>query len=314
MNRLLKRAAAHPLAPSAIIWRGLARSKGLQLRRNGPFFDLERDGLVLRIRASHAIYIRTMIYNFDHYASSVVPVRSADKHIVDMSGPRYHRLVGFGDVPFLFPSHTEPYETTREYLEFADLKEGEIVLDVGAYSGVTSIIFAQLVGTKGHVYAFEADETNYECAKVNVTMAAKVLGLNNITLVNKAMWSHNDGIVFSSEGAMGSSAVEITGGGRGQETLVPSTTLQSFLDEAGLRKVDFIKVDIEGGEVALLQTSAATMKNLGAKLIIEPHHINGKLDTQDCCALLKSAGYSVRVRDKVPGSEALIEAIPASHR
>jgi hypothetical protein len=69
-------------------------------------------------------------------------------------------------------------------------------------------------------------------------------------------------------------------------------------------------VDIEGGEVALLQTSSATMKNLGAKLIIEPHHVNGKLDTQDCCALLISADYSVRVRDKVPGSEALIEAIP----
>ncbi len=54
------------------------------------------------------------------------------------------------------------------------LKGGEIVVDIGAYAGVTSIIFAQLVGPTGHVYAFEADETNYECARINIEMAEKV--------------------------------------------------------------------------------------------------------------------------------------------
>ena len=109
---------------------------------------------------------------------------------------------------------------------------------------------------------------------------------------------------------MGSSAVEITGRGRGRETFVSSMTLQNFVNETGLRNVDFIKVDIEGGEVALLQSSAKTMKTLRAKLIIEPHKIHGQLDTPDCCALLTSVGYAVRVRDKSPGSEALIEAVP----
>jgi hypothetical protein len=75
-----------------------------------------------------------MIETFDYYMNSVVPIRSGSRQIVDMSGPRYHRLIGFGDIPFLFPSHTEPYETTREYLEFAGLKEGNTVLDIGAHT------------------------------------------------------------------------------------------------------------------------------------------------------------------------------------
>src|SRR5207302_1853328 len=179
----------------------------------------------------HAIYIPHMIESFDYYINSVVPVREGGKQIVDMSGPRYHRLIGYGDIPFLFPSQTEPYETTREYFEFAGLTEGQTVLDIGAYWGVTSIIFAQLFGPRGQVFAFEADERNCECAKVY-------------------------------------------------------------------------------RELAELRSSASALRDLGAKMIIEPHWVEGKLVTGALCDLLKSAGYAVRVRDKTAGSEALIEAVP----
>jgi hypothetical protein len=109
---------------------------------------------------------------------------------------------------------------------------------------------------------------------------------------------------------MGSSAVAITGGGRGDEVTVPSTTLESFLFETRLKRVDFMKVDIEGGETELLKNSAILMKSVDAKLIIEPHRVNGKLNTEECRRLLESAGYAVHVRDKVEASEPLIEARP----
>ena len=294
-----------------MVWSKQARGAGLTLRASDFYFDLVRDGKVLRIRSGHAIYIPHMIESFDYYINSVVPVRDGGVQIVDMSGPRYHRLIGYGDIPFLFPSQTEPYETTREYLEFADLKEGQTVLDIGAYSGVTSIIFAQLIGPTGHVYAFEPDETNYECAKINLEMAAKVMGVRNITLLKKAVWSHGDGLLFSTEGSMGSSAVEITGGGRGKEQKVDTITIEQFCRQQNLTHVDFIKIDIEGAELQVLTSSAPTLKSLNVKLIIEPHFVGGKLVTGALCDLLKSAGYAVHVRDKTAGSEALIEAVPA---
>jgi FkbM family methyltransferase len=226
-----------------------------------------------------------------------------------MSGPRYHRLRGYADIPFLFPSHTEPYSTTAEYLDFAGLGEGQIVLDIGAYSGVTSIIFAGLVGARGHVYAFEADRMNYECAQQNVEMAKRWMGLGNITLMNQAVWSHSDGVMFSNEGAMGSSAVEITGGGRGPETKTPSITLEELFQQHGLTHVDFIKVDIEGGEIELLSSSVQLLARTKPKLIVEPHWVGGVLSTERCTGLLESAGYSVRIREKVGESEPLIEAV-----
>jgi FkbM family methyltransferase len=315
-QRLIKN-VLRPLVPKSVLQirqqsalKQYAAQNRLNLVRRDLFFDLERGDKVLRIRKAHSVYMRHMIENFDYYFGSVIPLQMNGRLLVDMSGPRYHKLKGFGDIPFLFPSHTEPYLTTAEYLDFAALQGGETVLDIGAYSGVTSIIFAQLVGPNGHVFAFEADDTNCECAQINIEMAARVLGVTNITLLHKAIWSHGNGLLFSHEGAMGSSAVTITHGGRGTERTVPSIRLDEFVAERGLKHVDFVKVDIEGCEVEVLEASAGSLKDIGARLIVEPHFVDGAMSTERCRTLLEAAGYKASVRSKVGESEPLIEAIP----
>ena len=306
-----------PLLPKSIfsfLWirarKKAASRAGMKLVTCDVFFDLIRGDTVLRTRNAHTIYLQHMIENFDYYVDSVEPIHVDGMTLVDMSGPRYHRLRGFADIPFLFPSQTEPYGTTAEYLNFANLKEGDIVLDIGAYAGVTSIIFAQLVGPSGHVYAFEADGLNYECARENIQMAARVMGIENITLLRKAVWSHGSGVLFSNEGTMGSSAVAITGGERGLNQVVESVRLQDFFAESRLSRADFVKMDIEGSEVEVLGASASFLNRMKARLIVEPHVVKGEVCTEECRRTLESAGYRVRVRDKVGESEPLIEAVP----
>jgi FkbM family methyltransferase len=308
---------AKPLVPPSFLARRqfsaiqrLASCEGISLADRGPFFELIKEDKVLRIRKSHDFYLQHMIENFEYFTDSVIPIRVDGINLVDMSGPRYHRLKGFGQIPFLFPSQTEPYSTTEEYLDFAALQPGETVLDIGAYAGITSIIFAQLVGPAGHVYAFEADATNFECAQINIAMAAEVMGLTNISLMRKAVWSHSQGLLFSNEGAMGSSAVSITGGKRGLEQTVPCTYLKDFFLENGLARADFIKIDIEGGEVEVLKSSAPFLKSVQARLIVEPHFVDGSLSTERCRGYLEAAGFRVNVRGKIGESEPLIEATP----
>jgi FkbM family methyltransferase len=305
-----------PIIPQSLVRAVLPRvmqkkagKYGVTLVIRDRFLDLEKGNKTLRLSRAHAVYLSDMIENFDFYVDSVIPV-DGDKVLVDMSAPGYHRLKGFGDVSFMFPSLTEPYATTEQYLEFAKLKEGDVVIDVGAYAGVTSIIFAQLVGPSGHVYAFEADEANYACAKTNIEMAEKKMGLRNITLIRKAIWSHNNGLLFSHEGAMGSGAAE-TVRRRAVQTVVPSITLAQFLKEQGLKDVDFIKVDIEGGEVALLESSQEFLKSSKVRMIIEPHIVKGRLNADRCCQLLESAGHSAYIREQIGAAVPLIEAVKA---
>ena len=109
---------------------------------------------------------------------------------------------------------------------------------------------------------------------------------------------------------MGSSAVSITGGNRGIERVVPSIVLQDFFAARELDHADFVKMDIEGGEVEVLGASASFLMGMNARLIVEPHFVDGAMSTDRCCRLLQSAGYKVKVRKKVGESEPLIEAVP----
>jgi FkbM family methyltransferase len=249
-----------------------------------------------------------MVAYFDYYYGSV----QADGNVVDFSGPRRHRLIGFDDFPVLFPSIPEPYTTLKQYLDFASLRPGAVVLDLGAYAGVTSVVFAREVGPTGEVFAFEPDAGNFQAATENVN-TARSFGYPLVTLINEAVWRHNDGLDFSAEGAMGSSAASIAGVGRGSIVRVPTTTLARFFRERRLSRIDFIKMDIEGAEVEALDSSRELLRQTRPKLMIEPHVVAEVLTTKRCCRILREiGGYEVRVVDQLGVSIPLIEATPVA--
>jgi FkbM family methyltransferase len=288
----------------------MARRYGLTLSFHQDFSDLIRGAKVLRIAANHAIYLPHMIESFDYYFDSVVPIQLDKNLVVDLSGPRYHRLIGFDAFPVMFPSHSEPYVTTAQYLDFANLQEGDVVFDIGAYAAITSIIFARLVGKTGSVFAFEADRQNLLCAHENLRLAAQWLDIANVSLVETAVWSHGEGIEFSNEGTMGSSAVSVVGRGRGDVSRVPSTTIADFCASRRIEKVDFVKIDVEGAEIEVLKPSKEILSRFKPRVIIEPHYVGGASSIERCREMLTSYGYSVRLVNQFGSTTPLIAASP----
>jgi hypothetical protein len=108
--------------------------------------DITKGINTIRVSRTHAVYLQDIINSFDYYFSAVIPFQHLGRNIVDYSTPRYHDVVGFKAFPILFPSFSEPLITATQYMDFASLSEGMTVLDLGAYSGFTSIIFSQAVG------------------------------------------------------------------------------------------------------------------------------------------------------------------------
>lgn len=244
--------------------------------------EVTKGGKKIIVSTRHMIYIRDIVMQFDYYFNSVMPV----DNVVDYSTPHAHKVEGFDLFPVVFPSFSEPILTTGQYTDFANLKPGDVVIDLGAYSGLTSIVFAEKVGHDGLVIAVEADEDNYKCADVNINRYHQEAG-NKIDLLYGAVWSHNNGIDFSCEMNMGSSAVDIVGG-RGRVVKVPSYTLSDIAK--GLDKVDFIKMDIEGAEVEAVK-DAAFFSKYNPKMIIETH---GKGTDQAVINALTKYGYTVK--------------------
>jgi FkbM family methyltransferase len=286
----------------------LSASKGIQLVEKDEFIDFASKDRLIRISKRHSIYSKDIIYWFDYYFSAVAPISCFGLNMVDYSTPRYHDVIGYDRHPIYFSSFSEPLATTNQYLGFADLKPGEVAIDLGSYSGLTSIIFKDLVGTAGTVIAIDADIDNIITTRKNLDNYSRSTG-NNVDILHGAVWIHNRGLEFSSEGNMGASACDIVGF-RGKVSKVPSYRLIDVATKYNLKKVDFIKCDIEGGESVIFE-DAEFFKEFRPRVIIESHAIKKVETTEKCISDMRKHGYECKTVPLIGGSRfPLIECYP----
>lgn len=254
---------------------------------------------VIRIDRTHAIYISNVIECFDYYSSSVrgekYYLNGQHYSLYDFSVPKAHKVYGFDDFPVNFPSFPETYVTGKQYLEFADLKSGATVLDLGAYSAFATILFAKTVGAQGHVVALEPDPQNYAIAASNVAAYEATSGLHNIELVQGAVTGTGGTLSLSSEGNLGSAATRFVGAHRGNVVRVEAFTLTQLAERHRLASVDFIKMDIEGAEEEVIANAREFFVRFRPKLIIEPHQVNGVRSDDAVIRLLTAYGYSCEI-------------------
>lgn len=308
IKRLVPHFAVNAIYP--VLMGSVAKQAGLKLRASGDHFDISRGERIVRIAKRHTVYLQDAIRYFDYYFSAVNPEPEGSTLVVDYSQPRLHEVVGFGRFPVFFPSLAEPIQTTEQYLEFANLSEGMAVIDLGAYSGLTSILFAERVGDTGTVVAVEPDATNQEAVATNLAAYKEATG-RSIHSLKGAAWSDSNGLDFSAEGNMGSSALAIVGGNR-TTTLnrVPTFTLSQIADLCGLRRVDFIKCDIEGAETEVFK-DAGFFARFKPRIIVETHVVKGVGTAEACSAVLARYGYRAKMIEQHGVGLPLVEFTPA---
>jgi FkbM family methyltransferase len=264
---------------------------GLRIKDDGVQYHIIRQKNEIRISTKHEIYLNDIVENFEFYFSGVKPFTLGDINVVDFSTPRWHWVTGFDPFPILFPSFAEPIVTTKQYIEFADFKTDAVVIDLGAYSGLTSILFDMAIPSgEGRVIAIEADSHNLIACQENFSLYQNLKN-RKIELIHAAIWKDNEGVSFSSEGNMGSSTVSIVGSMRGENITVPSYTLDSLAEKFCLSRVDFIKCDIEGGETEIFDIPEFFDK-FSPKILIECHIINGSSTVRKCQEVLSKFGYA----------------------
>jgi FkbM family methyltransferase len=166
------------------------------------------------------------------------------------------------DEDFLDLSVYGVYEPGITALVKREVKEGDVVLDLGANVGYYTLLFAKLVGETGKVFAFEPDPRFFSLLKKNV----EINGYKNVILEQKAVTNRTGMMrLFLEEGTY---TVHESEGGR-ESIEVESVSLDDYFS-LFQKGIDFIKMDIEGSEgYAIDGMSGLLEKNGHIKIVTE---------------------------------------------
>lgn len=140
------------------------------------------------------------------------------------------------------------------------IKPGMNVLDIGADIGYYTRIFSDLIKEKGKVYAFEPHP------KAFLILSGSIGGLryNNVEAVQIAVSDNNGTATLLETASYGRhSLYDVSQYDERfkvvKKSVVNVITIDDFLAKQGNPKIDFIKLDIEGGEMAALMGMKETL-------------------------------------------------------
>jgi FkbM family methyltransferase len=180
------------------------------------------------------------------------------------------------------------------------LKRGATVFDVGANIGEIALVAANCVGRKGRVYAFEPVSTLFQSLEKNIAInqldhiAAFQRGLadrDGRTVIYKQRGSFSDGTVHEGLGSIFASESR-------SEPIeeIQLTTMDQLVKEQNVRRLDLVKIDVEGAELSVLRGSIATLERFRPYIILELQSQTANSaghEQTEILELIENLGYSI---------------------
>jgi FkbM family methyltransferase len=161
--------------------------------------------------------------------------------------------------------------TLRAYASL--VRPGNIVFDIGANIGAHTLHFARLVGPTGHIYAFEP--TDYACAKLRRNLALNSSLVQRVSVMQIFLvgdHAENPPSTVPSSWPVGNGRDdphEVHFGKAQALTRAIAMTADSFCLTAGIERIDFVKIDVDGCEYPILRGFRESLSRFRPALLIE---------------------------------------------
>lgn len=164
----------------------------------------------------------------------------------------------------------------------ANVREGDVVYDIGANFGLYTLLLSKLVGKSGQVFAFEPAPRVVCGLRAHLELNK----IQNVTVIQKAIAGREGEMQFRSGTHACVGHLDEEG-----DLTVRTVTIDLVANE--LPPPSAIKMDIEGAEVDALRAASQCFRLHRPRLFLATHL--GLSAT--CCEILRSWGYCVRFVD-----------------
>ncbi|MFA7298217.1 MAG: FkbM family methyltransferase [Candidatus Absconditabacterales bacterium] len=166
------------------------------------------------------------------------------------------RLQYIGDGPYMYQDDTVDFM----------IKKGDVVIDAGAWIGCFSVVASSFGAIS---YAFEPAKETFEHLKETAQLNSSLPG--KIIPINKGVGDKKEKIGFE-DGLDGNGGNKINT--KITDNMIELISIDEFVKENNIPKIDFIKSDIEGYERQLLEGAKDSIKKYSPKLSISTYHFS----------------------------------------
>ena len=204
---------------------------------------------------------RRLAYASRYLASALVGWRS--RGWLHPPGAKYPLLARFGtsDLDVFYQIFVE-----REYATIADVDDVRFVLDLGANVGYSSAWFASTY-PEARIIAVEPDPENAAMCRINLAPYG-----DRVTILQVGAWSRRVGLVLHRGFRDGREwSVQVREAAPHETTEVEGVDIPSMLREAGVDRIDILKMDTERAEAEIFAHRPSLWLDRTRNVVVELH-------------------------------------------
>jgi FkbM family methyltransferase len=165
------------------------------------------------------------------------------------------------------------------------VKPGWVCADVGAHLGYITLLLAKQVGPKGKVIAFEPFPNNFQVLQSNIALN----GYKNVVLENKAVMDSSGWVSLKPLGddpLPYSTFAHLGSGG------CVAVSLDDYWENRTDR-LNFVKIDVEGAEAAVLRGMERILCQDRSILLVELHAFDQQGENHPALQIIRDFNYAV---------------------
>ncbi|MEP7250740.1 MAG: FkbM family methyltransferase [Ginsengibacter sp.] len=217
--------------------------------------------------------LRGFYWNLSFNKNKIFSIKILPGHKI-----KYSRKGDIGEIIYkneVLVKYKKSFEYSTLQLFSKILKRGDVIIDVGANSGLYSIFYSKLIGDGGAVYSFEPDISTfsllqknlalnncgnvhaYNCALSDKECSIEMVAANPVNINLKSA----DSFKFMKEVIPYDKARE--------NHSIKAFKLDDIEELKPVAKIDCIKIDVEGAELLVLQGGIKTISKYKPIIIFE---------------------------------------------
>lgn len=158
--------------------------------------------------------------------------------------------------------------TQKQYFyKDCKIEKDDFVIDAGGCWADTALIFSSIVGDKGKIFSFEFFDDNLNIFRENLSHNKELA--KRIFLTQKPLYDKTNKLLYLNHACADITTLTEKSNNNQQYRTI---SIDDFIKDEKIKKIDFIKMDVEGSELKVLLGATNLLKKYKPKLAIASYH------------------------------------------